>query len=677
MGPAGGRDVSNTAVRILVEHLDAVGGADLVRRAFADAGELRPLPILVDDTEWSSYAEFRRILESAARALGGVEALHRVGFERPELDGGAMPMHTGELQALEDPKVLLSQVASGHNLLLPMAENEGEDAGPDAWLSRQRLRPEFEPYPELCAYTVGIAPMAPLLFGYPAATASEITCQLRGDEWCTTHIRWEPPDERQRTIDVLRMRLRVNQQQLDDFRATVTDLVRASDVEAVLEHILRAAAGTTRATGFVLAIEPLPAVSGRCWSRGVDDDEAEVIEAGLRSGEPVPGVRLVVQVTSPRRRYGWLAVYDPTGIDVVAADALQSYVDLAAMALDAAVDRWESHIEAKRARALLLLAESMVAATTTEAVAAALADAAPIVVGADRAMVVTYDEERRSHIAACAGYGAMGTHLLGRTFPRNDDLLMEISRVTPTMGTAEQQAVMQAAGSVAAVYVPIWVDDDPVALLIASVTSDPDRLAPEGELDLRLQGLAAQASTALRSARLVDRIRHEAEHDSLTGLPNRANLVQRAATLLSGQRRSDRPLALLFLDLDGFKDVNDRFGHAAGDALLRAAAKRFRNVLREHDVVGRFGGDEFVVLLDASDGSADPSTIAGRLVDATAEPFRLDEVDGPVRITASVGIAVADEHVTADELLRDADQALYLAKRSGKHQAVLYRRPVS
>jgi diguanylate cyclase (GGDEF)-like protein len=165
---------------------------------------------------------------------------------------------------------------------------------------------------------------------------------------------------------------------------------------------------------------------------------------------------------------------------------------------------------------------------------------------------------------------------------------------------------------------------------------------------------------------------HQALHDTLTGLPNRALVLDRTEQLL---KRAARPpgaiVGALFIDVDGFKHVNDNLGHAAGDQLLVTVGERLQSAVRDGDTVGRLGGDEFVVLGEFSAGEATVNRLADRLTDALREPIELDEGRRTISITASVGVAVG-RYVTPDALLRDADLALYAAKAAGKDRYALF-----
>jgi diguanylate cyclase (GGDEF)-like protein len=163
-----------------------------------------------------------------------------------------------------------------------------------------------------------------------------------------------------------------------------------------------------------------------------------------------------------------------------------------------------------------------------------------------------------------------------------------------------------------------------------------------------------------------------ATHDALTGLPNRTLILDRAEQLIARARRERQLCAALFVDLDGFKAVNDGLGHRAGDELLRSVAARLESTIREADTLGRLGGDEFVILADGIALAAGPELVAERILDALKEPFQIDDAhNGRVAITASLGIALADGHSAAD-LLRDADVAMYRAKLAGKNRYVVF-----
>jgi diguanylate cyclase (GGDEF)-like protein len=166
---------------------------------------------------------------------------------------------------------------------------------------------------------------------------------------------------------------------------------------------------------------------------------------------------------------------------------------------------------------------------------------------------------------------------------------------------------------------------------------------------------------------------HQSLHDSLTGLPNRVLVYDRAEQMLARARRRQAPVAALYLDIDGFKQVNDTFGHATGDELLQIVSARLRETIRATDTVGRLGGDEFVVLVEQTLGDPSPELVADRLLAVLHQPIELAVASGrSLSITASIGIACG-QPASAEELLRDADLALYDAKATGKNRFTIFQ----
>jgi diguanylate cyclase (GGDEF)-like protein len=175
--------------------------------------------------------------------------------------------------------------------------------------------------------------------------------------------------------------------------------------------------------------------------------------------------------------------------------------------------------------------------------------------------------------------------------------------------------------------------------------------------------LAGQTALGLANAALAEELRHQAFHDGLTGLANRLLLLDHARKALARARRGAQ-IAMLLVDLDGFKQVNDTLGHAAGDRLLVTVAERLRECVRAADVPARLGGDEFAVLVDGMTSPDDAVLVAERLLATLRAPVRID--DREIVPQASVGVAVWSGQPDVDALLRDADAAMYTAKGAGK-----------
>jgi diguanylate cyclase (GGDEF)-like protein len=193
-----------------------------------------------------------------------------------------------------------------------------------------------------------------------------------------------------------------------------------------------------------------------------------------------------------------------------------------------------------------------------------------------------------------------------------------------------------------------------VTLVRMCETFDSERQLADEQLESRQQELAFMAT-----------------HDALTGLPNRTLIMDRLQQMLLRSRHTQAPVAVLFIDLDNFKSINDTLGHGAGDELLQAVAARLDGVVRDVDALGRLGGDEFVVVAGELSLAAGPDLIAERLLEALSEPFRIGQERTPMTVTASIGIAAA-ERTSAGELLRAADIAMYRAKWDGRNRHVLF-----
>jgi diguanylate cyclase (GGDEF)-like protein len=179
---------------------------------------------------------------------------------------------------------------------------------------------------------------------------------------------------------------------------------------------------------------------------------------------------------------------------------------------------------------------------------------------------------------------------------------------------------------------------------------------------------AVNLETTEQLQQLNARLTHEASHDPLTGIANRQEFNRRLEAAVA---EHPRQVAVLFMDLDRFKEINDEFGHAAGDAVIQLAARRILGRLRPHDILARLGGDEFTAVIPGAGSAADVERIATRILEGFEEPF---ESDGRAHhLGISIGIALPGESTSAAELLHMADAALYDAKRAGRGRFETYR----
>ncbi len=279
--------------------------------------------------------------------------------------------------------------------------------------------------------------------------------------------------------------------------------------------------------------------------------------------------------------------------------------------------------------------------------------------------------------------GPFGSHPVERSLETNPESLAD----RPALGRAihdraqimvnadDEQADpiesrrLQALGRRVMLLLPLVAQGAPVG--VAELTASEQRPVDERRLALA-RTLAFEAAMAIENGRLYRELRHRALHDPLTGLANRSLFHDRVEHALARLgRRREAVVAVLFIDLDRFKAVNDSLGHARGDRLLTLVAERLLAVVRPADTVARLGGDEFALLLEDV-ASGDEALAAGeRVVGAFAEPFLL--AGKPVKASVSVGVAFRSAAgATVDELVQEADVAMYEAKRTGRARVVRF-----
>ncbi len=184
--------------------------------------------------------------------------------------------------------------------------------------------------------------------------------------------------------------------------------------------------------------------------------------------------------------------------------------------------------------------------------------------------------------------------------------------------------------------------------------------------DLEFMGMATRlAAVAIEHRLLTDQLEHQANHDALTGLPNRLLFQDRLGQALAQAERKNLQVAVLYMDLDRFKSINDMLGHSSGDALLRQAASRLQACLRKTDTLARLGGDEFTVVVNELSHSQDAMHVASKLIEAMRAPFQVDQHE--LYVTLSLGISIyPDDGLESETLMANADAAMYRAKETGR-----------
>jgi diguanylate cyclase (GGDEF)-like protein len=244
------------------------------------------------------------------------------------------------------------------------------------------------------------------------------------------------------------------------------------------------------------------------------------------------------------------------------------------------------------------------------------------------------------------------------------------SAITDTDSTEDAMELLE--------YVRMSAPDAPIVLLCSGEDEDLTlKAVRQGAQDCLIKSelepvlLRRALIRAIERKRAEAQLAHQAMHDQLTGLPNRALFLDRLSVALERSRRSGTPLAVLFLDFDNFKEINDTRGHAAGDRVLATLGERLSGLLRPMDTVARFGGDEFTFLFEGITSEREVVLIADRICQAAGRPIQVD--GAALAVTVSVGIAmVGDPTVAAETIIREADAAMYRAKERGRARYELF-----
>jgi diguanylate cyclase (GGDEF)-like protein len=325
-------------------------------------------------------------------------------------------------------------------------------------------------------------------------------------------------------------------------------------------------------------------------------------------------------------------------------------------------ERHSGALARNRSVGLDRLVESQAALATndldTRGVLGLIASSALTVADADAACVQLLDGDE----LVCRGVAGTATDFLGRGYPAADSLAGACIRDGQTVICTDSESdarvareTCRAVGARTLIMVPLRDADEVKAVLIVWSATPHDFRGFEQQL---LAVLANASAAALVRAELVDQLSRQASTDELTGLPNRRSWKEKLDEAIARSARQGSPLSVLLLDLDGFKAVNDTWGHAAGDDLLERVCAAWNLAVRETDTLGRLGGDEFAIILEAAD-EADARRVIGRVEAATPED-----------IGASVGLAVWDRQETAGGLLARADEQMYRHKVSKEGRSV-------
>ncbi len=675
----GPRDAGDPLTQFLVEYLQGNTPEGTLDEVYRLVEASRKVASMNGEDEWTPFAERRSVLEATGVVLGGgPDALSDVGrcvfniIRRPEL--------LEFLQVLGSPAAVYAALPNFLELYAPAFTMSTEQLGPNECRVELRMVGTEQAFPELCAFGFGMASTLPQLFGFSVAHISKESCQCDGDPCCSARFRWDAAEGREAEARRAEMKIRLLEARLAELQSTVAELGSGDGLQHVLSRVMAGATRAVEAPKFVLDIKASATSDRFIRTKGLVEAEGAAVTRALRESEADPARHiLVADVASERAHYGCLVAIRPelNSFDERERSVLESYARLAASALDSEAAVVEARRQAETAQALLALSSSLGDFSTSEEMAQHLASIIPSVIDCDRA-IVSLALSASETTWAYATYGfdaptAAALRAIGTpTFTGSFDCWLYHHPVDAPAGGLS--AALVATGSLAARSLGITLNGELFGWITVDVMAHPERLDDDVEIGERLRGLAGQTAIAIHNARLLEEIRFQALHDSLTGLPNRVLILDRVDQAMARARRDHVDMALFFIDLDGFKDVNDNLGHKIGDDLLRSVAARFTGTLRESDTVARLGGDEFVVLAEGMALASGPELVAERLLEVLAEPFELsgpNPAQTPVTVSASIGIAVGSRE-SSEELFRDADVALYRAKEAGKNRYVIF-----
>ena len=674
MTSSAGSETGGVTTALIVRYVRANAGAGAVDDLLRLAGDERPVSQLEDEQGWSTYDQKIALFEAAARVLGDPDVARRMGeWVLHQQIGTPLRML---LWTFGSPSQLYKNVAKAAARFSTVADMECTHADATSAVITYRIHDGYALSAHDCGYSQGLLSQVPVLFGLPAAVVHHDECQIRGAERCVYSLSWPRRTflGRRRRTKLLESELRLMADQVASLQRAMADIVGSSSVDETIERIASHARSVVGSAASIVLLQPLAGGEPVVRSAGLTDTEEADLTAVLldptTTGDPN---RMIVDVASRRRSYGRIAAVSP-GADPFFAEEhrmLVAFANVAATALDAAV----SH---ESARVLSDLGRSLGEVTTTDEVCARVAAALPKVVGAPIATIALWsaDDELLRFVGIEGLPDTMAQMLRTIEVKPVDtpDIVRQLDSPSPLFYTSDTddlfvKGLLDVFGVDSVMTAPVTAHGALLGQVVAAWFTRPSEAFAE-ELTERMTSLATQAATALENARLLEAATHQALHDPLTGLPNRMLLDDRLQQATAAARRSGGQIGLMLVDLDGFKQVNDNFGHKAGDDVLREVAARLRGVLREADTAARFGGDEFVVICHDIADAAEVDMVAARIEHALAQPIQA----GPASLIvgASVGVAIVDGTVTeVDELLACADEAMYAIKRSRPARAPL------
>jgi diguanylate cyclase (GGDEF)-like protein len=714
------QDISGEVTRVLVRCVRMRGGDFGVAQMLAMAGEHRPVEMLENPRMWSTHDEVVALLAAAERVTGETAMGWCVGRELVArrvvvVDAG------GPGQAPRSSAECLRAATESAARLVTVASLEPLEVGRDHAVLQAVTRPRLPRNRYLCELAKGILSELPVLMGLSPAVVDEPECQARGGRCCLYCLAWETgpdlvtpgavpsgamtsgavtsadgavgapetgappsavPGPQPAASDA---RPRFLADRLEDAALSTADLVAGTELEAFLAGVAARASRAAGASRYLLAMGQGPGRPPLVLQAGLDSSEAATLARDLLADGPstttTTNPHLIVDVATSRGRYGrFAALYQPGEEAPVGARRIVAlHANCAAAAAELATTSASArHSEATTA-ALTSLASALAGARSVVAAAQTLADALPPLAGCDCAAVLLWDpfEQQLTRQAWSPGDGGPADPIW--TVSDGDAALVpllsasrDVVVVDSTIDEPSLRGFVARTGAASCLLVPLFSDDEFAGVLVGEHLAPPkgDPRADRALLTL-LRAVGDQAMIALQNAWLLQQMGPLAWHDALTGLPNRYLLEHRARRAIEQSKRIGTATTVFFVDLDRFKRVNDTYGHAAGDALIRQVAHRLRDVVRPQDTVARLGGDEFAVLLPGLDDLVEVQQMAARMLQAVRTAYWVDGDE--LHASASIGVAVGPGHgADYDELLIHADEAMYRSKGLGRDTYTVY-----
>ncbi len=675
-------DVNDVIANALLNYVDAAMGRDGLQQLVDAMPDATTVAELVRGSRWWPAEEFQLLTATAAQITGNPHIGEKAGEQSlRNILGGP---HADMLRTAGSTEAACAIMADYSTRVTKGRVLTVVESSPSHVVIEGVFTDGAEANAFACDFSTGYFGSIPLLFD-ELGTCIEITCQTRGDDKCRYRVAWRPDPRRAIPASDDDQRLVVGgastMEELERTHRIAASLVESHEIDETLERMVNSVSGAVGAPQYLLAVRLDDGAGRRVHQVGFDGDGAEVVADMIDAGEELGENYLVVEVRHGERVFGHLVAVFLAQARSTPYDKrmLRSYASFAAAAIQIVEAVDAARRDRDTATAMLGLATALAETVGVESVVDSLCAALPTATGCGIGTVWLADPATGELVLTAA------TDRTGNQIPVEEPARIDPNSlpgvreplVGPTVVDLDHPDHRATFGGgddfpfVEAALVPIGPIGSPIAMAGAIFER---HLTPAENRDIgdRLRGLASQATVAFENARLIEATRHQALHDDLTGLPKRALAEDRGRQALARRQRTGEEVALLFIDVDDFKVVNDTHGHATGDALLRSVAARLDAELRSSDTCARVGGDEFVVILTSPAGTSGGAEVAQRLIESLDAPFSVG--DHTIEVTASIGIAWAGPGAeTFDELVARADGAMYEAKAQGKARLVQSR----